>query len=300
MDLLSRIGIFIEVAKQESFTKAAEKLGITSSAISKQVQNLEEALQIKLLNRTTRKVSLTEEGLRFYERTSRAINDIREVTEELNELKTTPHGPLKISIPTALGNRFLKTPIAEFAKQYPRVTMDIRFENRKINIIEEEYDLIVQVDALSDSSLVAKKLTSAPVYFCASPQYLAEHGKPKTPQSLTDHNVMTYVGNISTPEWSYRSPDGKRGRVVFNSNFKCNDAGMMLEAALAGIGIFAAASFFVREELAEGKLVRVLDEYVSIPERNLYAIFPANRYISKRLRLFIDHLQAYCDAALRK
>jgi DNA-binding transcriptional LysR family regulator len=139
MDSLSRIGIFLAVAKQESFAAAARDLGLTSSAVSKQVLNLEGELHTKLLNRTTRKVSLTEEGALFFSRASRAMEDIAEAREQMNELKTTPRGQLRISVPTALGTQYLKGPIAEFALKYPEVTLDVQFEDRLIDIAEEGF-----------------------------------------------------------------------------------------------------------------------------------------------------------------
>ncbi len=299
MDYLSRIGIFIEVARLESFAGAARELGITSSAVSKQIQNLEFNLKAKLLNRTTRKVSLTEEGALFFERASRALDDLREAREQLNDLKASPRGLIRVSVPSALGAKYLKTPIAEFAKKYPEVTMDVQFEDRLINMAEEGFDLVLRIGALPDSTLIARKLAAAPVYLCASPGYLKKHGAPQTPGDLARHNVLAYTRNKGAHEWRYRAPDGQEGVVSLQSTFKCDSAEMMNEAAKRGIGIFAAPVFFVREDLANGTLVPVLTDYKTQPERNLYAIFPPNRYLSTRLRLFVDHLDTYCSKTFR-
>lgn len=167
MDNLSRIGIFVEVARQESFAAAARELGITSSAVSKQVQNLEYDLKTKLLNRTTRKVSLTEEGALFFERSRRALEDLKEAADQMNELKATPRGTLKVSVPMALGVKYLKEPIAEFARLYPDVHLDIQFDDRLINIAEEGFDLVIRIGVLSDSSMIARKL-ARPRPMCAA------------------------------------------------------------------------------------------------------------------------------------
>jgi DNA-binding transcriptional LysR family regulator len=295
MDSLSRIGIFLAVAKQESFAAAARDLGLTSSAVSKQVLNLEGELRTKLLNRTTRKVSLTEEGALFFSRASRAMEDIAEAREQMNELKTTPRGQLRISIPAALGTQYLKGPIAEFALKYPEVTLDVQFEDRLIDIAEEGFDLVLRIAALNDSAMIARKLASCPFYLCCSPEYLQHHKRPHTAEDLAGHNVLAYTRNKGAHEWRYRDPDGKEGVIGLKSNFKCDVAEMMIEAACRGIGIMISPMFFVKAELDKGTLVPLLTEYTTWPERSLYAVFPPNRFVSTRLRLFVDHIHAYCQ-----
>ncbi|MCD8526100.1 MAG: LysR substrate-binding domain-containing protein [Alphaproteobacteria bacterium] len=295
MDNLSRIGIFVEVARQESFAAAARELGITSSAVSKQVQNLEYDLKTKLLNRTTRKVSLTEEGALFFERSRRALEDLKEAADQMNELKATPRGTLKVSVPMALGVKYLKEPIAEFARLYPDVHLDIQFDDRLINIAEEGFDLVIRIGVLSDSSMIARKLAPAPAHVCGCPNYFKKYGIPKTPEELAEHNVLAYTRNKGAHEWRYKGPDGVEGLVGLKSTFKCDAADMMLAAACEGIGLIISPIFFVKEELESGKLVSVLNDYTMWPERNLYAIFPPNRYLSTRLRLFVDHLDRYCS-----
>lgn len=299
MDGLSRIGIFLEVAKHQSFAGAARQLGITSSAVSKQVQNLEYELKVKLLNRTTRKVSLTEEGALFYERARRALDDLDEAKEALNELKETPRGSLRISAPMALGLSHLRTPIAEFAKTYPEVHLDVSFEDRIINIAEDNFDVVLRVAALRDSSMVARKLAPCPIKVCGSPEYFKAHGVPQTPQELSTHNVLAYTRNKGAHEWRYKKPDGEEAVVQLNSTFKADSATMMIEAARMGIGMVITPAFYVYDDLAAGNLVSILDDYRALPERGLYAVFPPNRYHSARLRLFVDHMEAYCKKTFR-
>lgn len=299
MDHLSRISIFIEVARNESFAGAARALGITSSAVSKQIQNLEHELKVKLLNRTTRKVSLTEEGALFFERASRALEDLHEATEALNELKSKPHGTLKISAPRAFSNMYLKQPIADFAVKYPEVTIDVSFDDRIINYGDENFDVLIRIGALEDSSMIARKMADVPICAFASPEYLARHGTPLTPQDLAQHNVLAYTRNKGAHEWRYIAPDGQEAVQSLNSTFKADAAEMMVEAACRGIGITICPAFFVRDEIANGALVQILDEYVTSPPRSLYAIFPPNRYLSTRVRLFIDHIDAHCSAHLK-
>lgn len=294
MDSLSRIGIFVAVARQESFAGAARELGLTPSAVSKQIQNLETELRSKLLTRTTRKVALTEEGALFFERASHALADLQEATDQLNELKTCPRGNLRISVPAALAH-YLKVPIAAFAGQYPDVRMDVQFEDRLIDIVEENFDLVLRVAALSDSSLVARRLASCPIVLCCSPAYLERCGRPEQPTDLAAHNVLAYTRNKGAHEWRYKAPDGSEGMIALQSTFRCDFAEMMIEAAVQGIGIIICPRMFIQQELAEGRLVCLLPEYRTWPERNLWAVFPPNRFISTRLRLFVDHIHAWCQ-----
>lgn len=299
MDSLSRVGVFIAVARQQSFAGAARELGLTSSAVSKQILNLENELRTKLLNRTTRKVSLTEEGAAFFSRASRALEELQEAREEINELKSTPRGSLRISIPTTLGSQYLKTPIAEFAAKYPEVSLDVQFEDRLIDIAEEGFDLVLRITALQDSSMIARKLARCPFYLCCSPSYLQQHEAPRTATDLARHNVLAYTRNKGAHEWRYRAPDGTEGVVQLNSNFKCDYAEMMIEAAAQGLGLIITPAFFVQSALQQQRLVLVLDDHATIPERNLYAVFPPNRFVSTRLRLFVDHIQAWCQQHFR-
>lgn len=299
MDYLSRIGIFLEVAKQESFAGAARELGITSSAVSKQVQNLEHELKVKLFNRTTRNVALTEEGALFFDRTRHALDDIAEAKEQLNDLTAKPRGVIRISIPTAFGQSHLKTPLAEFAKLYPEVTLDVSFDDRIINIAEESVDLVIRIAALQDSSMIARKLIDAPICVCASPEYLEINGTPQVPEDLTDHCVVAYTRNKGAHEWRYK--DNKtdyEGVVTLNSRLKADNADMMVEASLHSLGIVIMPLFYLKKYIDSGQLVTVMDGYQTWPQRNVYAMFPPNRYLSTRLRLLIEHLDAYCQTIL--
>ncbi|PXF62768.1 LysR family transcriptional regulator [Kangiella spongicola] len=292
---LSRIEIFIEVARENSFSGAARNLGLTGSAVSKQIQHLEDELKVKLFTRTTRKVSLTEEGAIYFERASFAIDELKEAADEIHELRDTPRGNLKVSIPTSLGTHYLKKPIAEFAKEHPDVTLDVSFDDRMVDITEERFDLVLRIGALQDSSLVARRLAPAPIQAFCSSQYIEQYGQPSTPEDLSAHNVVAYTRNKGAQEWRYQGPDGKEGVVALTSTFKTDFAEMMIEAACQKIGIIICPAIFVKKELNSGELVQILPDYRSYPERNLYAVFPTRQYISTRLRLFIDKIKAFCD-----
>jgi len=294
MDHLSRIGIFIEVVKHASFAGAARKLGLTSSAISKQIQNLEHNLQTKLLDRTTRSVSVTEEGAIFFERAGRAMEDLAEAEEQIQELKSCPRGTLKISIPLGIGLKYLKKNIATFARQYPEVILDLSFDDRYVNIAEEGFDVVIRIGALQDSSLIARRLASCPTYMCASPDYLERHGTPRHPDDLTNHNVLAYTRNQTPHEWRYKAKSGEVGHTKLNGTFRCDTGEMLREAAAQGIGIASLPIFYVAEDFNSGALTCVLPDYTAWPPRDIHAVFMPNRYLSTRLRLFIDHMALAC------
>lgn len=296
MDHLSRIGIFIEVVKNHSFAGAAKVLGITSSAVSKQVQNLENELQVKLLNRTTRKVSTTEEGAIFFERAARALEDLNEAQEQVHELKTNPKGSLKISIPLSLGINYLIKEIAAFAKQYPDIHLDVSFDDRIVDVVSEGFDLVIRISELRDSSLIARRLAACPFVICASHEYLKTHGALNSPDDLTNHNVLAYTRNTGLHEWRYKGADGQNGQVSLKGTFKSDTGQMMCEAALQGIGIAILPIFYVAEHLKSGSLVQILPEYITFPNRDIHAVFMPNRYLSTRLRLFVDHLAIVCKS----
>lgn len=294
MNPISRVSIFIAVVKHASFAAAARELGITSSAVSKQIQNLEYELQVKLLNRTTRKVSVTEEGSVFYERAGRAMEDLQEAKEQIYELKSHPRGPLKVSVPLSLGDKYLGRSIAAFAKLHPDVELDVSFDDRFVDVIGEGFDVIVRIGSLVDTSLVARRLASCPIVLTASPDYLKRCGTPKTPDDLAAHNLLLYTRSPGPPEWQYRDANGKQGRVALKGTFKSDAGDMLRAAALEGLGIALLPAFDVAEPLASGQLKRILVGFESWPQRDIHAIFPPNRFVSTRLRLFIDHLVWVC------
>lgn len=295
MDHLSRIGVFLEVVKQQSFAGAARRLGITSSAVSKQVQNLERELQVKLLNRTTRQVSVTEEGAIFSERAARALDDLREAEEHIHDMKAAPRGSLKVGMPHSFGIRYLTGPVADFARTYPDVELDVRMDDRMVNVAAEEFDAVIRIGALKDSSLIARKLASCPMVLCASPAYLDRKGTPDTPDDLSEHDGVIYTRTARRDQWRYRHREsGETGSAELPAAFHADSGDMILEATLQGIGVSVQPMFYVFDHLREGRLVALLRDWDTIPERNIYVLFSRNRYLSKRLRLFIDHLTDIC------
>lgn len=292
MDHISRIGVFIAVVKAGSFAGAALTLGITSSAVSKQIQNLEQDLQVKLLNRTTRNVAPTEEGALYFERAARALEDLKEAEDEVNELKSRPRGPLKVSLPQSLGIKCFGDTIASFAAQYPEVELDVSFDDRLVDVTGERFDLVVRIGTLKDTSLIARRLADCPLILCASPDYLDTNGTPQDPADLTKHNVMAFTGNRGPHEWRFADNTGHTGQVTLQGSFKADSGDMLCRAALQHVGIVLLPIFYVAEHLESHRLRHVLPNYATSPKREIYVVFPPNRFQSMRLRLFVDQLIA--------
>lgn len=290
MDHISRVGVFIAVVKAGSFAGAAQALGITSSAVSKQVQNLEQDLQVKLLNRTTRNVSPTEEGTLYFERAAQALAELQEAEEQINELKSRPRGPLKISLPQSLGIKYFGDAIATFAATHPGVELDVSLDDRLVDVAAERFDLVVRIGSLSDTSLIARRLADCPFVICASPGYLKTHGIPQIPNDLAKHNVLAFTGNMAPNEWRYVDKVGTKGQVSLRGNFKADSGEVLCGAALKDIGIVILPIFYVSEYLASKELQIILPDFKTFPKREISAVFPPSRFQSTRLRLFVDHL----------
>jgi len=292
MNHISRISVFIQVVKHTSFVGAARALGMTGPAISKQVKALEDQLGVKLLTRTTRHVALTEEGAIYFDRARKALEDLSEAEQHIQELKAVPAGKLKISAPTSFGNQFLTKPIATFAARYPDVELDVDFSDRRVDVIREGYDLVVRVGVLEDSTLIASKLASCPLVLCASQTLIEQYGPLTSAEQLPRYPGLVYNQHSQKEEWRFQKANGEIQTQTLNRNFAANTADMQLEACLTGVGIALLPIFTVYPYLESGELIKILPEYKTYPESGIYVLYPQNRYLATRTRLFIDSLKA--------
>lgn len=294
MDHVSRIGVFIAVVEAQSFAGAARALGITTSAVSKQVQNLELDLKVKLLNRTTRKVSVTEEGAIYFERSARALEDLKEAEEEIFELKSHPRGPLKVSLPLSLGIKYFGHAIATFVSKYPDVELNVSLDDRFVDIAAENFDVVLRIGSLNDTSLIARRLATCPFVLCASSRYLKSNGTPTTPEDLRKHNVLAYTRNNGLHEWRYKDPSGHTGQVSLSGSFKSDSGDILCRAALEGVGIVMLPIFYVAEHLENQDLKPLLANHETWPTREINAVMQPSRFQSMRQRVFVDHLVSTC------
>lgn len=290
MDYISRVALFLEVVRHQSFAAAARHIGVTGPALSKQVQALEDQLGVRLLHRTTRQVTLTEEGAIYSDGARKALEDLREAELQIQERKLHPSGLLKINAPMSFGIKYLSRPIAAFAHHYPDVTLKVDFDDRQVDIISEGYDIVVRIGALQDSSLIVKHLAECPLLLCASPATLEKFGTPTEPEALSSFPAISYNTHGNIDEWRYQDHKGIIGSVQLQRVFSANNAEMMLEACLQGVGITLLPIFMVATYVQTGQLVRLLPAYNTYPERSIYALYPQNRHLSAKVRVFLDWL----------
>lgn len=281
---------FLQVVKERSFVKAARNLGMTGPALSKQIRALEDELGVRLLNRTTRVVSPTDEGLLYSERAGKALEYLKEVEEEIRELNISPKGTLRINAPMAFGKRFLVKPIAAFANKYPELKLEVDFDDRHIDILAEGYDVVVRVGHLEDSSLVARKLASCPIMLCASPEFIQQYSLPNDPGDLQSLPAIIYTKQGQNLRWNYKNQWGEVNSCQLKRHFLTNNAEAMLEACLQGVGVAILPVFVAIDYLKAGRLIHLMPEYTTHPEREIYALFPQNRYLPIKTRMFVDYL----------
>lgn len=296
MNRLNSIEVFLEVARQQSFSRAAKAIGITGPAASKQVQSLEDELGVRLLNRTTRHVTLTDEGALYYDRARLAMEELREAAELVQESKASPRGMLRVSAPLSFGQMHLLPLLSGFARKYPELTLEVSLDDRMVDVMADGFDVVIRVGVPQDSSLMSRHLGDCPILMVASPEYLERHGTPATPDELRYHRMIAYTYQGGAAEWRYKAPDGHIGAFRYEGVFRTNTSDLMLQAALDGLGIAVLPQFSVSIPLQSGQLVRVLPAYETTPKRQITALTPPNRHRSTRVRLFLDWLVEGCKA----
>ncbi len=289
LDNLAAMAVFARVVEDRSFTQAADALGRSKSAVSKAVSRLEDRLGARLLNRTTRRLSLTEAGTAYYERAAHILAEAAEADSAVSALQDEPRGTLRINAPMSFGQRHLAPAIGAFLKRYPELRLDITLADRFVDLIGEGYDVAIRIAALPDSSLVAAKLAPNRRVVCASPDYLARAGAPQHPQDLLDHNCFGYAYQATGNIWRFAGPHGPTAVRVAGTLTANN--GELLKAAMAeGLGLALVPTFSIVEELSSGSLVIVLPDYIDI-ETSVYAVYPHSRHLSVKVRAFVDFLR---------
>jgi len=282
----STIPIFVAVVECGSFSLAAEKLGVTKSAISKRVTQLEDELGIRLLNRTTRKLSLTEAGKRYYDHVSQALALAQQGMDAVTELQGEPKGKLKITAPMSFGVLYIAPMIAEFLGQFPKVTIDLQLEDQMVDLIEGEFDLAIRIGNLPISNLVAKRLVNCKSVLCASPEYIKRNGSPKKPSDLIDHNCLVYSYFRGGSEWTFEQQHNEF-KVIPKGNFIVNNSEAIRRALIEGLGVGQLPTFLVSKDILSGKLQPIMTPY-SLPEHAIYAVFPERKHLPHKVRAFME------------
>jgi len=286
MEKLDGLAVFARVVEAGTFSAAARQIGLSKSAVSKQVAGLEDRLGARLLNRTTRRLSLTEVGVDFYERCRRIITEVEEAELAVSRLHAEPRGLLRINAPMSFGFRHLAPALPDFMARYPEVTVDLALNDRMVDLIDEGYDIAVRIARLADSSLVARKLAPNRTVICAAPAYWRHHGRPDHPNDLKRHNCLVYTYMLSGNELTFAGPDG-RVSVKVTGSLRANNGDALRAAALGGIGVLATPTFIVGEDLRAGRLETVLKDYED-SDQSVYAVYPHSRHLSAKVRAFVD------------
>lgn len=288
MDRLTSLMVFGRVVECGGFSAAARRLNMSVTMVGNHVQSLEDRLGVRLLNRTTRKVSLTETGKYYYERSSQILAELDEADRTAGALSTTPRGTLKVYTSSAIV-RFLLPVVSEFMELYPSISLDFSVGERMVDMIEDGYDLVMRTVPPPDSSLVARKLTPWRHMLVCSPAYFESHPMPKTPAEVAEHNCLQYAYYPYGDEWRFEDGDGNKESVKISGNVVSNSAEMLRFLTLTGRGIFLAPSFVVFDDIAEGRLVKIMPDYRPI-EFNINAVYPNRSHLPTKVRLFIDLL----------
>lgn len=281
---------FTAVAESGNFTQAAKKLLISTAQVSRQVSELEQRLNTKLFYRTTRKVTLTEEGQLFYQQCRGILEGLENAERSLTNLQSIPQGKIKISAPVTYGERHIIPLINQFLIQYPQVEIQVQLSNQRIDLIEEGYDLAIRLGQLDDSSLIAKRISSRQHFLCASPSYIERFGLPKGIDDLKHHNCLLGSADfwLFNDQKNKDKQANKKARV--SGSLRCNSGLGLVDAALRGIGIVQLPEYYVTKHIHEGELVVLLNNQQREQE-GIWALYPQNKYLASKVRLLIDFLQ---------
>lgn len=288
MSQFEEMRTFVRVVESGSISKAAEQLGIAKSGVSRRLAELEERLGVRLLNRTTRRSSLTEAGQAYYQGAVKLLMDISELDAATADTDATLEGALRLAVPLSFGLCHLSPAIDDFMRLHPGLTINIDFSDRQIDLVEQGVDLAIRIADLSDSTLQARRICPVRLLLCASPKYLEEMGAPATPEDLKEHRVLQY-DNGRGGTLILKDRLGREYAVSTRPQIVANNGDFLRDMAMAGHGIILVPSFIAWQAIAAGDLVSIMPDYCP-PRRSAYAVYPQTRYLPRRARLFIDFL----------
>ena len=284
MKYLEGIAEFCAVADVGNFTGAANKLDTSVAQISRKVASLEKQLGVKLLQRTTRSVSLTEAGTQYFQQAMPALKALEDAQLAVSALQASPQGLIKLTAPVAFGEAFIAPLLNTFMQKYSGISVQCTFSNEKLDIVEQGLDLAIRIGKLEDSTLVAKKLATRHLFVCGSRDYFEEQGQPISIEELKEHSLL--VG--SQPYWRLLI-DNKIQSIPVQGRVRYNSGNALCSAAVAGLGIAQLPGFYVRKALASGQLIELFPEYKDKQEA-IWAVFPSNRNVAPKIRLLVDFL----------
>lgn len=289
MDNLTGMAVFARVAEAMSFSGAARRLGISKSAVSKHVARLERSLGARLLNRTTRRLSLTEVGTAFYEHCARVVAEAEAAELAVSRLHSEPRGVLKITTPAAFGHLHVAPAIPDFLKRHPEVSVQMVMNDRVVDLAEEGYDVVIRMTSEPAPNIVARRLAPIRWVVCAAPQYLKRHRAPRLPQELAQHNCLSYSFFELSADWRFKTESGEE-TVRVAGNFTVNNSEALREAVLRGLGIAQLPTFTVGRDIQQGTLKALLPDCVPLGTfgTDIYAVYLPTRFLSPKVRAFVD------------
>lgn len=282
------MAVFVNVVREGGFSAAAKAMQLTPSAVSKQVSRLEDRLNVQLLNRTTRHLSMTEEGEIYFRRATAILADIEEAEALVSDRRGTPSGTLRVTSSITFGRHQIVPMMPEFLNTYPDLRLQLSLADNIVDLVQEGVDVAIRIGELVDSSLVARRLAVDRRVVCAAPSYVEKYGIPKSPEALRDHNCLVITNIPSMRDWAFSFGSSTR-TIHVEGRFETNSGVAIHEAALDGIGIAQLAAYLVAPDLRAGRLVSFLEDRVA-EGKPIYAVYPHSRHLSPKVRAFIDFL----------
>jgi DNA-binding transcriptional LysR family regulator len=290
MDRLMSLSVFVAAVEEGSIAAAGKRFGLSAVMAGRYLSALEERLCARLVQRTTRRLSLTDAGEAYFARSKRILDDLEEADDEAADRQAAPRGTLHITAPITFGSLYLGPVAARYMADFPEANVSLHLQDRFVDLVEEGMDLAIRIGKLPDSDLVARKLADCQLMACASPNYLASAGTPVEPEDLKTHALIGYIGDVTTAQWTFVDRDGHATELQCRCRFMANNTGMMTEVALCGFGIVYGPTFVFASHLAAGELVPVLTSYTN-PVLPLHAITPTAKHVNVKTRLFIERLR---------
>ncbi|WP_227470599.1 LysR family transcriptional regulator [Massilia sp. YMA4] len=296
MNKLQAMEVFVQVVDAGGFSRAADAMQLPKATVSTLIQQLESALSVKLLHRTTRQVTVTADGAAYYERCLRILTDVKDAEESLSRTRLSPSGRLRVDAPTGLASSILVPALPAFFERYPDIQLELGCSDRLVDLIEEGVDCAVRGGTLADSTLIARRVGVLNMLTCASPEYLAQYGTPHHPRELERHRCVNYfsakTGKIY--DWDF-TRDGERIQIPLPGVIAVNDSTAYVEAGLAGLGVLQMTDYLLRDHLASGRMVQILPDWVSDPIP-INIVYPQNRHLSTKVRVFVEWVAELFDS----
>jgi DNA-binding transcriptional LysR family regulator len=289
MDRLASMRAFVKVVEAGSFVRAAERLGISNSSLSQRISELEQHLGARLLNRTTRSLSLTDTGQSYYERCVQLLADLDEADAMAGQSQARPRGVIRLTCSYNIGQKRIAPAIAAFVEKYSDVQFDVVVSDRIVDLVDEGFDLAVRVGSVGSEQQVARKIGSTDLVLCASPAYLKRHGTLISVHDIVQHRALTYAYSPTPRIWRFRDQHGEVQDIKVNGSLHANSGDVLVAAAVSGLGLVYEPCFLVAEALADGTLVRVLPACCGM-SGDIWAVYPTRRHLSVKVRLFVEHL----------